>query len=413
MDRSKISKISLFSTLDSTQMECVAASLRQVQVPGDKILFGEGDRGDRLYIVLEGQVEVIKALGTPEERVLAMLGPGDHMGEISLLDPRGLRTASVRTRTAVELAELTRADFALLLDRHPRIAYQLAKELSVHLRNADNATIQDLQKKNVQLREAYQDLKSAQAQIVEKEKLEHELKVAREIQQSILPRTLPLFVGFDFGARMLPARAVGGDFFDFIPLDENNMGVAIGDVSDKGVPAAIFMALTRSLMRAEARRSLTPGQALRSVNGHLLDMNSENMFVTVLYGVLNRGNRTFVYARAGHELPIVCAEDGHPMGVSRALGQPLGILRDTALDEQVLKLQPGAALLVYTDGITDAINSEDEPFGVERLQKEFGSCLHDPAQAICDRVMQAVIAFQEGTPQHDDLAIVVVRVLGT
>ena len=224
MECSRIARIPLFASLDRTQMECVAEALCHMCLQGDTVLFEEGEKGDRLYIVLEGLLDVIKARGTPEERVLATLGPGSHVGEISLLDPEGIRTATVRSSTAVELAALARTDFDLLLDRHPRVACQLATGLSMHLRNTDNATIRDLQEKNAQLLEAYQDLKSAHAQIVEKEKLEHELKVAREIQESILPRTLPSLAGLDFGACMHPARAVGGDFFDFIPLGERRRG---------------------------------------------------------------------------------------------------------------------------------------------------------------------------------------------
>src|SRR5207302_6921336 len=134
---------------------------------------------------------------------------------------------------------------------------------------AENRTIRDLQEKNLQLTQAYERLKLAQAQLIEKEKIEKELEVARGIQESMVPRKLPQLPGFDFGARMLPARAVGGDFFDFIPLNDGALGIVIGDVSDKGVPAALFMALTSNLLRAEAQRGSSVSDALLHVHRQL------------------------------------------------------------------------------------------------------------------------------------------------
>jgi len=144
----------------------------------------------------------------------------------------------------------------------------------------------DLQEKNRQLAQAYEELKAAQAQLIEKEKLESELKIAREIQRNILPRSKPQISGLDFGMLIEPMASVGGDFFDYIELDQERVGLVVGDVSDHGVPAAIFMALTYSLLRAEALRATSPGETLRAVNRQLLNMNSSSMFVTVLYGIL-------------------------------------------------------------------------------------------------------------------------------
>ena len=179
-----------------------------------------------------------------------------------------------------------------------------------------------LQAQNLELEKAYRELQEAQAHRIEKEKLERELHLAWEIQHSMLPRSLPRFTGFDFGARIVPARVVGGDFYDFIPLDEHTLGVAVGDVSGKGLPAAIFMAMTRSLMRAEASRTRSPGEALRGVNKQLLEMNEASMFVSVLYGILDGKTRRFHYARAGHELPLLCNASGvvaPPVGVGQFL----------------------------------------------------------------------------------------------
>src|SRR5262249_8822693 len=156
----------------------------------------------------------------------------------------------------------------------------------------------------------------------------------RELQARSLPRTLPRLDGFDIGARLEPARVMSGDFFDFIPLSPATLGIVVADVCGKGVPAAFVMALTRGLIRAEAGRASSPAQALQSVNQHLLDMVGSCLFVTVLYGVLDRAGGTFTYARAGHDLPVVFDAEGAAMALDRADGLPLGLLDNPALDQQ-------------------------------------------------------------------------------
>jgi phosphoserine phosphatase RsbU/P len=410
MKRTIISRIPLFGSLPPNELEILASCLHHLDVGENIVLVHEGDRGDRFYVIIDGEVEVVKALGTPDERVLSKLGPGDSIGEMSLLDRDGLRVASVRTVRPVQMLEMTRADFDALLQRRPSVAYEIARSLSLRLRDSDNATIRDLQEKNRELAEAYHHLQAAQAQIIEKERLERELQVAREIQESILPRFLPILPGFDFGARMIPARAVGGDFFDFIHLDEDNLGIAIGDVSGKGVPAAIFMAMTRSLMRAEARRSISPLEPLQGVNRHLSEMNDAGMFVTVLYGVLNRTTRVFNYVRAGHEPPILCGMNGELTRPGFDQGHPLGVFPDPSLDEQSVVISVGGTLVIYTDGVTEAVNEAGELFGLRRLRHAIREHCRGSAQGTCDGIMKAVMNYQGALPQHDDITLVAVRV---
>jgi sigma-B regulation protein RsbU (phosphoserine phosphatase) len=259
---------------------------------------------------------------------------------------------------------------------------------------------------------AYEELKAAQAQIVEKERLEKELETARWIQQSILPRTLPSRPGFDFGACLIPARAVGGDLFDFIPLSNHRIGVVIGDVSDKGVPAAIFMALTYSLLRAEANRSSSPVRVLQAANSHLLSMNDAGMFVTVLYGVLNCRDGSFLYARAGHELPLHFGPAGQVISSERGLGQPLGLFDAPDLEERRLTLDPGAVLLMYTDGATDLTDPQGHRFGQERLRAVAQAGRHHTAQAFCDQLWRVLDAYRGSSSQFDDVALIAIRAEG-
>jgi serine phosphatase RsbU (regulator of sigma subunit) len=399
-----IRQISLFSRLPDSEIQHLARTLRILDLPPGVVLCREGERGDRFYIVIAGELDILKALGD-EERYLGARGPGNFVGEMSLFNPESLRTASVRTRTDVRLLEMTHLEFDALLHRQPSIAYEGMRELSLRLRDTDDAVIRDLQEKNQQLAKAYAELKAAQAQLIEKERLERELQLARQIQESILPAELPRLPDFDFGARMAPARAVGGDFFDLFILDEHRVGVAIADVSDKGVPAAIFMALTRSLLRAEAHEADPPAQVLQHVNQHLLEMNQAGMFVTVLYGVLDRRDRTFAYARAGHENPLLFEKDGRLILPERQVGQPLGILPEPKLDEQILVLPPDGMLFLYTDGVPDALNMQAEPFGRDRLCDVVRANLCAPAQAVCDGVLGVICAYQDIAPSTDDITL--------
>ena len=228
MDESKaalIRQIPLFADLHGAEIGFVGDILHEVDIAPGILLFGENDPGDRFYIIVSGEVEVIKALGTPEERTVAVRGAGEFFGEMSLFEADGRRTAGVRALTPVRLLEMLRPDFDLLLHRRPAVAYQMIRVLSLRLNNSTNTTIADLREKNRQLARAYEELKAAQAQIIEKERLEKELEMARWIQRSILPSVLPSVPGYDLGAFLMPARAVGGDLYDFIPLPDHRDSV--------------------------------------------------------------------------------------------------------------------------------------------------------------------------------------------
>lgn len=409
MNEVQLAQVPLFAVLSTEEIQRLARTLRSVTVPSDTVLFREGEPGDRFYIVLDGAIEIIKALGTADERELAVRGAGEFVGEMSLVSTDGRRTASVRTRTETHVLEMTKPEFDELLRRQPALAYHMVRVLSTRLQQGEGATIRDLRAKNRELTQAYRDLQAAQAQLVAKERLEHELQLARTIQESMLPQRAPQVLGFDVGMRIVPAQAVGGDFFDFVPLDHDRLGLVIGDVSGKGITAALFMALARSLMRAEAQRSETPRIALERVNRLLRDMNAADMFVTVLYGVLDCRTRSFAYARAGHERPLVIDATGAVTQPPLAPGQPLGLFDDLALDEQVVRLAPDDSLLLYTDGVTEAWDAQGEMFGLERLSTTIRACGDLPGQAVCDQVVATVLAYQHGVPQHDDVTLVAVR----
>jgi len=405
-----LKQVPLFAPLPSSEILHLVDTLRHRDLAAGAVFIHENEIADHFFVLLEGQIEIIKALGTPEERILAVGETGSFIGEMGLINPGSLRTASARARTPVKLLEMNRAEFDALLNRQPSLAYKMVRVLSLRLEMEQNRTIRDLQQKNVQLTQAYERLKVAQSQLIEKEKMEKEMDVARGIQQSMVPRKLPRMTGFDFGALMIPARAVGGDFFDFVPLSRDRLGIVIGDVSDKGVPAAMFMALTSSLLRAEAPRAPSPSDALRHVHRQLIQINDAGMFVTLLYGILDGPTRAFHYARAGHELPLVCNDRGDFLTLASTVGLPVGADDEILLDEQTVPLSPGSTLLLYTDGITDVLDSEGKQLGFDQLGQIVLAHRERSAQAVCDALLKMATRHRGETPQYDDITLVAVQV---
>ena len=404
-----LARVPLFAALPRDELARLGRALRLREVPGGEILFREAECGEHFYVVVEGEIEVVKALDTPAERRLGLRRAGEFVGEMSLLNRDGRRTATVRARGPARLLELTRADFDDLLRRHPLLAYDMVRLLSERLSASSNARVRELLESNQQLAAAYAELQAAQAQVIEKEKLDRELELAHEIQVGMLPRELPRLPGYGFGARTLPARAVGGDFFDFIPLPDGRMGVVVGDVAGKGMPAALFMALARALLRAEGSRGDAPAEVLRSVNAHLLTMNQAGLFVTVIYGILDPGTGRLDYARAAHEYPLLAEPNGGSRAFTGGRGQPLGVLDEPELDEQTTVLAPGGTLLFYSDGASDARSPAGAMFDAERVLGLLSANAALSAQPLCDRLLQAVLDYQSSAPQHDDITLVAVQ----
>jgi len=227
----------------------------------------------------------------------------------------------------------------------------------------------------------------------------------------MLPGSTPRLEGYEFSARMIPAKSVGGDFFDFIPLADDQIAIAVGDVSDKGVPAALFMAMVRSLLHAEAHPGHSPKKVLQRVNRHLMDMNDKEMFVTILFGILNRRTHRFLFVRAGHESPIFFDGRGSAKPLPRAKGQALGIFDPVALEEQSIELTANSILLLYSDGITDANDCQNERFGLKGIRLALGQMPGLSAELVCDGLINAVTRHQGDGLQYDDMTVIVVRAL--
>lgn len=252
-------------------------------------------------------------------------------------------------------------------------------------------------------------LEQAQAEIVKKERLESELELARKIQESFIPSRFPSFPGLSLAARSVPARAVGGDFYDAFALPGKRVGLVIGDVSDKGMPAALFMALTRSLVRAEAQREASPAQVLANVNRLLLEMSNSAMFVTVFYGVLGLERGELIYARAGHERPLHLSAANRACRPLPGGGIALAVLPSPALQNCTVTLQPGDELILFTDGVTDQPLPDGEAYGYERLTRSVEANMGLDVSAQCAALLAELSALRAEIEPFDDTALLFLR----
>jgi serine phosphatase RsbU (regulator of sigma subunit)/anti-sigma regulatory factor (Ser/Thr protein kinase) len=240
----------------------------------------------------------------------------------------------------------------------------------------------------------------------ERERVEQELRVARVIQETLLPETTPALEGWRLEAFWQPARAVSGDFYDFLEFPDGRLGVIVADVTDKGVPAALVMATARSLLRSAAERLVSPGDVLARANDQLCPDIPRNMFVTCLYLLLDPATGELVFANAGHNLPIGCTGQG--VVELRATGMPLGLLPGMRYSETQARMEPGDRLLLYSDGLVEAHNTQKEMFGFPRLRQMVGD--QPPGCDVVEVLMQALAEFTgPAWEQEDDVTLLTIE----
>ena len=255
-------------------------------------------------------------------------------------------------------------------------------------------------------------LRQARQQRAQLSAIQHELDVATRIQRAILPRDFPVFPAieeFDLFAEMVPAREVGGDLYDFFLIDGDHLGIAIGDVADKGVPAAIYMAVTRTILRSVAMAGLPAGDCLREVNRLLTRENASCMFVTLFYGVLDLRSGELGFCNAGHNPIWWLARGGALEPLTTRPTLALGISEDFPYRTDAVTLAAGDSLFLYTDGIPEAWSATGEMFSDDRLQRLLRRHAHDTPRALVEGVVAEVLAFAGGAPQADDLTLLAVR----
>ena len=246
--------------------------------------------------------------------------------------------------------------------------------------------------------------------------LKQELDIAKIIQTSMLPKSFPAFPGrkeFDIYARMIPAKEVGGDLYDYFLIDKYRVGIIIGDVSGKGVAAAILMAVCKTLLRATALKGIPADDVLSEVNRIIVDESPSTMFVTVFYGVLDTRNGSFEYSNGGHNAPYLLSADGSLKSIEDAGGLMIGAMEDSRYESKIVMLQPGDSILFYTDGVTEAFNKNEEEFSDERLRKlvNTGNSLYP--EKLVDLVFSGITEFTEGCEQSDDITCMSLKYLGS
>lgn len=347
--------------------------------------------------LLPQMTEAVKRLTGAEHVVLRIVdetgGLPDALGDKEIhnggalvqLSARGKRLGVIQASSKKGGASLTPADRELL------------DWLSVPAAAAlDNALRYEVQE---------QSASEAQMAAAMKERLESELQIAGSIQLSFLPTTMPSAnEPFDVCALLKSAKEVGGDFYNFFKLDEDHLFFTLGDVSDKGVPAALFMAMTLSLIKGKMNPILSPGELLKMVNDELCSNNAQ-LFATIVCGVLQISTGEAVLSDGGHCTPYIVKADGAVLPLKLAKGIPLGSFPEFTYKNVSVQLDRGDKLVVYTDGITEAENELQEQYTMKRLERFLGQTSNYSSAEIIDALLMDVFMFADGAPQSDDIAV--------
>jgi sigma-B regulation protein RsbU (phosphoserine phosphatase) len=250
--------------------------------------------------------------------------------------------------------------------------------------------------------------------VIEKERMEQELEVARDLQTSMLPASWPEMEGFELAALSIPARHVGGDFYDFIDIGKDKLGLIVGDVTGKGVSGALVMSASRSVFRMLSEEELTVGEIMTQANRRTKKDIKTGMFVALLYAVLNAKDRTLNLCTAGQTQPIHLSAETGAARLVQTKGDtfPLGILDEVEYQETRLQLAAGDRVVFYTDGIVEAMNEKQEIFGFNRLLEIVRGAKSMTADSLLNEIHDSVNTFASGTAQHDDITLIVVSVTG-
>ncbi len=246
---------------------------------------------------------------------------------------------------------------------------------------------------------------------VEKGRLEQELATARRVQVGLMPRQMPSIPGWEFVARWTPARQVGGDYYDFIETENNKLGMVIADVTDKGMPAALFMAFTRTIVRSNLDNAASPSAGISRANRLICRDSDQGMFVTLFYASIDPETNEITFVNAGHNPPalVSASKQNSPVTWVSVTGMPLGVEEDSQYTQEVIALKPGDFLAMYTDGITESMDAQENQFGMQRLEKVLQLNRHKSSDEIAAAIEHAIEEFTGGITPNDDITLVIAR----
>jgi serine phosphatase RsbU (regulator of sigma subunit) len=337
----------------------------------------------------------------PNDPILAYLANASGVVEVEKLELaspalRAMKEADIKLVVPL----VSQGELIGLLNLGPRLSQQ---EYSAD----DRKLLSDLSTQTAPAVRVAQLVRQQQQEAQERERIEQELRIARLIQQTLLPKKLPELPGYDVAAYYQPAREVGGDFYDFLELEDGRLGLVVGDVTDKGVPAALVMATTRTMLRAAAQRLFPPGEVLRRANDALVTDIPPTMFITCLYAILEPSSGRLLYANAGHDLPYR-RRAGRSEGAQelRATGMPLGLMPGMSYEEKEIVLERGESVLFYSDGLVEAHDPHYEMFGFPRLQGLVGTHRSGGSSLIGFLLSELTRFTGEDWEQEDDITLV-------
>jgi serine phosphatase RsbU (regulator of sigma subunit) len=347
------------------------------------------------------QIEAPDLEIAPNDPILAYLTNVSGVVEVEKLDLDSPALQAMKAADVKLVVPLvSQGELIGLLNLGPRLSQQ---EYSAD----DRKLLSDLSTQTAPSVRVAELVRQQQQEAQERERIEQELKVARVIQQTLLPKTLPKLPGYDVAAYYQPAREVGGDFYDFLELEDGRLGLVVGDVTDKGIPAALVMATTRAMLRTAAQRLFSPGDVLRRANETLVTDIPPNMFITCLYAILEPESGRLHYANAGQDLPYR-RRAGRSQGAEelKARGMPLGLMSGMEYEEKEILLEKGESILFYSDGLVEAHDPHHEMFGSPRLQGLVGAHRSGGSSLIGFLLSELTRFTGEDWEQEDDITLV-------
>ncbi|MCI5077056.1 SpoIIE family protein phosphatase [Oricola sp.] len=421
--RALLKQSSSFSGFNDQCLDLLAGRCTVEEADAGVTFFEQGEMGDFAFLVLEGEVSVEVSTDVGPVTV-AVIGPGELVGEIAAFAATP-RTAAVRSRVPVRLLRIEQATIREILRQSPELAMSIIAELGTRLQSLnasiaaltqatralgagefESSMLDVLRNQATRFRQFADTFDQMAREITSKRLHGQEMKLAFEIQQSFLPKSIHagpvLGPRFKVSASMQPAKEVGGDFFDYFMIDDEWLAIAVGDVSGKGVPAAMFMSVSRMVLKSVAREGGSAGEVLTGVNSLLAEDNPEGMFVTVAFARLNLVTGEFNLSSGGHEEIFVIEPDGSLQKFG-SNGPALGLFDGPVYKELTMQLAPGSQVVFATDGVTEAFDAQKKMFGMERLESLLADRPPADPDDLVAMLQDAVSSFADGCPQSDDI----------
>lgn len=389
-----IPELLLFRNIHDQRLQRVLAGCPVREFAEGEALLAPGQVNHNIYLVLSGRLSV--RIGADRAAPPLIIERGECVGELSIIDGKPV-SAFVQAERGCRLLVVSALVFWSQVVALPGVARNLLTILSERMRQDNEKIIQNFKQR------------------LEYEHIEKELQTARSIQSSMLPHADPLFPGrdeLDVFALMDPAKEIGGDFYDAFLMDDNRLFFTIGDVSGKGVAAALFMVKTMTLLRMQALRDVSPQEILQRVNGQLCENNDYGMFVTVFCGILDLARGVLDYCNGGHDAPLVGRGGSGFAFIDCSGGMMLGVVPDAHFQPGNTVLGPGDMILCYTDGVTEAMNSRQEMFTQHRLLQSVAGLERADAAGVVGALHAKIREFAGGSPQSDDIAILTLKYRG-